>query len=114
MDDLSRASDLACRGRCRRGDSFGREHDVSSQIDQLAHRTALVAAAVSEVATALVRADSVVWSSLAAERFRAELAEAGQRVSRVAELLSEAAAALTGRAVAVQRQRVQALAGVLS
>ncbi|MFN8079169.1 MAG: hypothetical protein U0Q19_06360 [Kineosporiaceae bacterium] len=87
---------------------------MSSEVEQLARRTALVASVVSEVAATLVRADSVVWSSLAADRFRAELAEAGHRVNRAADLVGEAAAALTGHAAALHRQRAQALAGVLS
>jgi hypothetical protein len=67
---------------------------VDARSDQAARRLAEVAAAVRETARRLAMVEGVAWSSLAAERFRAELAEVAAHVARAADGADEASAAL--------------------
>lgn len=62
--------------------------------DEAAALTTALAGQVGEVALALNRADGVSWVSLAADRFRARLAEEATGVDRIAAQLAEAAAQL--------------------
>jgi hypothetical protein len=75
---------------------------VEAHVDQLAARLARVAAGVQESAAELGRLDGVAWSSLAADRFRAVLAEASARAAAAAEETEQAAWAMSRHARALR------------
>lgn len=62
--------------------------------ERAAALTTALAHQVGELATALARADGVLWVSLAADRFRDQLSEEARGVERAAGQLSQAAALL--------------------
>ncbi len=69
--------------------------------DQAARRLAEVAACGRELASRLARADSVVWRSLAAEAFRAELAGVAATIAQAADGAELASAAVHRHAAAL-------------
>lgn len=71
--------------------------------DQAARRLAEVAACGRELAARVARAESVVWRSVAAEAFRAELAGVAARIAQAADGAEAASAAVHRHATALAR-----------
>jgi hypothetical protein len=75
---------------------------MDHHVEQVANHLARLAAGLHESAAQLGRTGAVAWSSLAADRFRAALAEAGGRVLVAAGQTEQAAAAMSRHAEALR------------